>query len=98
MNTPPKVAERGGRLWFWCPGCETLHAVTEGWSWDRPADDPERVTIAPSILVQGGSENLRCHSFIRAGRWEFLSDCTHDLAGQTVDMVPLPDWFPLEQQ
>lgn len=29
-----------------------------------------------------------CHSFIRDGRIEFLSDCTHALAGQTVD---LPD-------
>lgn len=32
-----------------------------------------------------------CHSFLRAGRWEFLSDSAHELAGQTVDMVPLPD-------
>ncbi|KAA5609698.1 ammonia monooxygenase [Rhodovastum atsumiense] len=31
----------------------------------------------------------RCHSFVRAGRIEFLSDCTHSLAGRTVD---LPDW------
>lgn len=31
-----------------------------------------------------------CHSFLRAGRWEFLSDSAHALAGQTVDMVPLP--------
>lgn len=30
-----------------------------------------------------------CHSFVKAGRIEFLSDCTHALAGQTVD---LPDW------
>jgi hypothetical protein len=34
-----------------------------------------------------------CHSFLRAGRWEFLSDSAHHLAGQTVDMVPLPDWL-----
>ena len=34
-----------------------------------------------------------CHSFIRAGRWEFLPDCAHALAGQTVAMVPLPDWL-----
>lgn len=32
-----------------------------------------------------------CHSFLRAGRWEFLGDSAHHLAGQTVDMVPLPD-------
>lgn len=27
-----------------------------------------------------------CHSFIRDGRIEFLNDCTHPLAGQTVDL------------
>jgi hypothetical protein len=37
-----------------------------------------------------------CHSFLRAGRWEFLSDSAHHLAGQTVDMVPLPDWYAKE--
>lgn len=31
-----------------------------------------------------------CHSFVREGRIEFLSDCTHALAGQTVDLPPLP--------
>lgn len=30
----------------------------------------------------------RCHSFVRDGKIEFLSDCTHALAGQTVE---LPD-------
>lgn len=30
----------------------------------------------------------RCHSIVRAGRIEFQPDCTHALAGQTVD---LPD-------
>lgn len=30
-----------------------------------------------------------CHSFVRDGRIQFLSDCTHALAGQT---VPLPEW------
>lgn len=29
----------------------------------------------------------RCHSFVRDGRIQYLSDCTHELAGQTVDMV-----------
>lgn len=29
-----------------------------------------------------------CHSFVADGRIQFLSDCTHDLAGQTVE---LPD-------
>lgn len=32
-----------------------------------------------------------CHSFVTDGRIRFLSDCTHALAGQTVD---LPEWEP----
>lgn len=31
-----------------------------------------------------------CHSFVTDGRIQFLSDSTHDLAGQTVD---LPEWL-----
>lgn len=30
-----------------------------------------------------------CHSFVRDGRIEFLADCTHALAGQTVDLPPI---------
>jgi hypothetical protein len=30
-----------------------------------------------------------CHSFVRDGQIQFLSDCTHHLAGQT---VAIPDW------
>lgn len=33
-------------------------------------------------------EHHVCHSFVTAGRIQFLGDCTHKLAGQTVD---LPD-------
>jgi hypothetical protein len=35
-----------------------------------------------------------CHSFVTNGQIQFLSDCTHELAGQT---VPLPD-FPGNDQ
>lgn len=34
-----------------------------------------------------------CHSFLRAGVWDFLGDSAHKLAGQKVPMVPLPDWM-----
>lgn len=30
-----------------------------------------------------------CHSFVTDGKIQFLSDCTHKLAGQTVE---IPDW------
>lgn len=29
---------------------------------------------------------FRCHSFITDGKIEYLSDCTHKLAGQTVEL------------
>lgn len=34
------------------------------------------------------SADTRCHSFVRAGRIEFLGDCTHALKGQTVELKP----------
>jgi hypothetical protein len=33
--------------------------------------------------------DMVCHSFVTDGRIQFLGDCTHRLAGQTVD---IPDW------
>jgi hypothetical protein len=33
----------------------------------------------------------RCHSFVTDGRIQFLSDCTHHLVGQTVDLPPWPE-------
>jgi hypothetical protein len=30
-----------------------------------------------------------CHSFITDGQIQFLGDCTHPMAGQT---VPIPKW------
>lgn len=32
----------------------------------------------------------RCHSFVTDGRIQFLADCTHALAGQTVDLPDFP--------
>lgn len=94
-----------GMLTFWCPGCSTGHSITFGtaetWTWDGNADRP---TFEPSVLVNGIRGNSteewnrahpRCHTFVRAGRIEYLSDCEHELAGQTVDMVPLPDRYAL---
>jgi len=54
--------------------------------------------ISESPLVLGHhnghvAEQGNCHSFVRNGQWEFLSDSAHTLAGQTVPMVPLPDWL-----
>lgn len=85
------------RLVFECPGCGSLHAPNvepEGnvgpWSWNGSTDRP---TLSPSVLIRWTRrpENAApvdevCHSFVRDGRIEFLSDCTHGLAGSTVDL------------
>lgn len=34
-----------------------------------------------------------CHSFVTDGRIQFLGDCTHPLAGQTVDLPPFADHY-----
>ena len=33
---------------------------------------------------------FRCHSFVRDGQIQFLGDSTHELAGKTVPLPPLP--------
>ncbi len=33
-----------------------------------------------------------CHSFVTNGRIQFLSDCTHHLIGQTVDLPEFTEW------
>lgn len=37
-----------------------------------------------------------CHSFVKEGRVQFLGDCTHALAGQTVDLPDLPEHMRVE--
>lgn len=88
-------------VWVWCPGCNDAHrfwiALADGthnpsaliWEWDGNETAP---TFSPSLLITGGDRRV-CHSFIRAGQWEFLGDSKHHLAGQTVPMVQLPDWL-----
>lgn len=41
----------GGSLGFWCPGCEGMHVVTSGWTFDGNYDAP---TFSPSVLVTSG--------------------------------------------
>jgi Family of unknown function (DUF6527) len=91
---------QGRGCWMWCPGCNEAHRPEiigeEGdlppgpcWQWDGNLEAP---TFTPSLLVGKDTDRV-CHSFITNGQWVFLPDCTHALAGQTVDMVPLPDWL-----
>jgi hypothetical protein len=90
---------------FHCDGCESAHVIPitgpHAWGWNGSMDAP---TLTPSILVTypANPEALeefkewrterRCHSFVTNGQIQFLGDCTHKLANQT---VPIPDWGEL---
>ena len=77
--------------YFECPGCRCLHGIwTENFEGDAKWEfngDLNRPTVSPSIKVTT-RENV-CHSFVRDGKIQFLNDCTHHLAGQTVELPEL---------
>lgn len=95
------VQQREELLSFFCPGCKSTHSIQHGsdfgpnWSWNGSL---ERPTFQPSILVtyngpdagRDGAPPSVCHTFVTDGRIQFLGDCTHELAGQTVDLPPWP--------
>lgn len=64
---------------------------------DKPTFTPSilvqgtmRITDADHNRIMSGEliepRPLVCHSFVTGGRIQFLNDCTHDLAGRTVDL------------
>lgn len=97
-------------LMFVCPGCALawinggrssgLHMLPvnspqkdPSWDWDGNLEKP---TLSPSILTGKGTDRI-CHSFLRAGVFEFLTDSTHSLSGQSVPIPDLPDWVVNEE-
>lgn len=80
---------------FWCPGCNERHMIyvhgsPKGprWDWNGDTESP---TFSPSILVHGNPAAPICHSFVRGGNIQFLGDCSHALAGQTVELPDFPE-------
>lgn len=102
MSKVKKVQYQDGRHYGWsfkCPGCGDYHCIPtnhadpqKNWEFNGNPDSP---TFSPSLKVgwvepldmpNPGTRHV-CHSFIRDGRMQFLSDCTHKHAGQTLDMA-----------
>lgn len=88
---------------FECPGCKwphvlpvnpTKNSLGAGWDFNGNEQSP---TFSPSVLGkwdewQGEGVPPKpyvCHLFVRDGMLQYLNDCTHHLAGQTVPMVPI---------
>jgi hypothetical protein len=99
-----KLNRAGDRWLFECPGCGCAHFFNDTWQFngdqDRPSVRPSiKVTGKRSITdeeharIMAGEKvdipGFVCHSFVTDGKIQFLDDCTHELAGQTVE---LPDW------
>lgn len=94
-----------GGFAHWCPACKEMHAFAVDapfrngarWSFDGNLDAP---TFAPSMNIRIGpyldnDEGKQgqfdvCHYFLRAGKIQFLDDCTHSMRGQTVPLPELP--------
>jgi hypothetical protein len=62
-----------------------MRAGTGCWTWNG---DIEKPTLRPSILTHMGCDGqVVCHSWVNDGQAQFLSDCTHEFRGQTVDLL-----------
>ena len=70
-------------------------AGTPCWTWNGSTETP---TVKPSILTKSKDEDGEhvCHSFVNDGKATFLSDCTHEFAGMTKDLLDVVRWAPQE--
>lgn len=50
----------------------------------KPLSDEQRERLFRGETIT--RTELVCHTFIRDGKIQYLNDCTHELAGQTIDM------------
>lgn len=79
---------------FHCKGCK-CHHVYYTVSQHKGAlvwlfnGDMEKPTFRASLLVNADlscPSTPRCHIFVTDGKIQYLNDCTHELAGKTIEM------------
>jgi len=89
------VINSAGRYIFFCPGCNANHVIDTTPSKSRRyhvlTGTLANPTIRESVLSNPNNSpgKPRCHSFITDGVIDYLSDCTHELAGKKVNLPPL---------
>jgi hypothetical protein len=84
-----------------CPGCKDYHMPDNSWQFNGDLDKPtfspsilvkgtKDISDEEAKRILNGEQinpiHFVCHSFVVDGRIQFLSDCTHELAGQTVEL------------
>lgn len=74
--------DHGGYI-IYCQGCKCHHVFDDRWTFNG---DFEKPTFSPSMLVNKNEPRRRCHSFVTDGKIQFLSDCFHELVGQTFEL------------
>ena len=85
---------------FWCQGCDSIHVISSAgigtiWGFNNDMFKP---TFTPSYLCGCPDDNgkkfarIRCHSFIKEGQIQYLSDCFHGLKSQTIPLPPIKEW------
>jgi hypothetical protein len=99
-----KIAKSGDCFMFQCPACGCCHGPNSKWEFngdfDKPTFSPSikvtgkrPITDAEILRINNGEKinlpNQICHSYVKDGKIQFLADCTHAMAGQTVE---LPEW------
>jgi hypothetical protein len=83
------AGEKEQKYMFYCEGCKQNHMFDERWTFNGDIIKP---TFTPSLLYTIGHHpdpSDICHSYVTDGKIQFLSDCTHELAGQTIDLKPI---------
>ena len=84
-----------------CNGCDGKHYINTKernhnnalWRFNGDVSVP---TFTPSVNISGKYEDdgmeilYRCHFTITSGTMKYESDCTHSLAGTTIELPDLP--------
>lgn len=83
-GTGAVVRAAGGWYFIECPACRRAHGWPGTWSWNGDVVSP---TLEPELREQDAT--MVCNSFIHDGLIQFLSSCTHALAGRTVPLPPV---------
>jgi hypothetical protein len=81
-----------GYMWK-CLGCDSHHVFYIAgkhhcfWQFDGNMEKP---TFSPSLVCRWEHGEARipkvCHVFVKNGMVEYLTDCTHHLAGKTIEL------------
>lgn len=77
-----------------CPACDQEHLYAVGtpfsnghqWTFNEDLFNP---TFLPSMNITWGMHPdppRRCHFYVRNGRIEYCSDCTHEFAGKVIEL------------